>query len=125
MASTRLAALPQGARMSDQITITLAGQPFKIAPLQLGQLRSLAVLQRRAYSDDPGTAEGEAFDSMVGKIVAALSRTHPEMTAEKIFAMEITFGELIAANKTILESSGLIVSKDTPSGEAQAGATPT
>ncbi len=110
--------------MAEPISITLAGKNYDIKPLTLGQLRTLAVLQRRPYSDDPGTAEGEAFDSMVGKISAALSTSHPEMTAEKIFAMEITFGELVAANRTILEASGLIVSKDTPAGEAQAGATP-
>ncbi|MDB5405676.1 MAG: hypothetical protein JWL84_588 [Rhodospirillales bacterium] len=104
--------------MADSIKITLAGTDYEIRPLTLGQLRTLGIGLRTPYSEDPAKAEGDAYDRMVANVAAALSRGNPDMTAEAIFESEITLAELNAANRAILEHSGLVVA---PKGEAEAG----
>lgn len=103
-------------------TIMLAGQPYTIQQLTIGQQRDLQVGVTLPPADDPQENVRRAFDRNLAIIVAGLSKDHPQITMDKLLDMRgSTPQERVAAVNAILEFSGL-VAKETPPGEVQAGA---
>jgi hypothetical protein len=106
--------------MAGSIFITLAGKPYKISQLTLGQLRSLSigVSTPDTNVNDP---VGASFDRSVNIIVTALKAAHPDLTSERLFEMPISTVEMREAVSAILTFAGLLPQEAKP-GEADAGA---
>jgi hypothetical protein len=104
-------------------TITLAGQPYTIQPLTIGQQRDLQIGVTIPPSDDPQENVRRAFDRNLAVILAALSDGYPQITRDALLQMRgSTPQERVAAVNAILEFAGLVARTETPPGEAAAGA---
>lgn len=112
--------------MSDTIKITLGGTEYNVPRLTLRQMRALElgvikVQENRAKAEIEAHSLSDvvdrAYDSNVSIVVAGLSRSHPDITAESIFDMETTNAEVLAAANAILDFAGM---GGTPKGEAEA-----
>jgi hypothetical protein len=124
--------------MKAEVTIALGGQSYKIRRLTLGQQRALGIgvakgNEAKRQSDETAKmlagaeliaarakAEGESYDYFVEIVAAALSRDHPTMTAEAIYAVESDLDEICAAARKILAFTGYV-----PVGETRAAAAST
>lgn len=86
------------------ITITLAGSPYEVPPLNLGQIEELADM---LFADTPtGT---RSFQRTLAIIAAALKASgKPDLTADVLRGMMISPQEMRAAQTAILEHSGLV-----------------
>lgn len=87
--------------------ITLAGKPYTIQPLTLGQIEDLSVSVVLADSDDPQENIRRSYQRTIGTLVAALSADYPQLDAKALRNLRITKAELTAARDVILENSGL------------------
>jgi hypothetical protein len=92
------------------ITITLAGQPYTVPQLTLGQIEDLSVAVVTPTHDDPQENVRRNFGRAIGIIRAALAKDYPELTAEAIRLLHITRLELNTATDAILTHSGLVTS---------------
>ena len=86
-----------------QVVITLGGRDFAIAPLRLGQLRTLL----DALDDLSGKTGGAVIDAAARVIQAGLVRAMPELTLEAVLDLEATMDEVTAAVAVILGAAGL------------------
>jgi hypothetical protein len=102
----------------ESLTITLAGKPYTVSQLTLGQLRDLSIGVTLPDTTEPQDVVRRSFDRAVAVISAALIGDHPDMTAEVLYTMRITRAEMRAANEAVLRFSGLLPAADAPSGEA-------
>jgi hypothetical protein len=76
--------------MTDQMTITLAGQPYPIAPLTLGQMTKVIPCFHRVGVDSP-----EGVAAQITIITAAMQAGNPSVTIEEVHAMTgVTTAEL-------------------------------
>jgi hypothetical protein len=104
-----------------EITVTLAGKPYTIGQLTIGQQRDLSIgVSLPENKADPQDNIRRAFDRNIAVIAAALSMDHPEMTTAALLQLRgCTAAERIAAVNTILEYAGLVPAEKQP-GEADA-----
>jgi hypothetical protein len=108
--------------VSDGKTITLGGREFPIAPLTLGQMRTVGPAFTRIGIDTP-----DGMAAQITVIAAAIKSGDPTIeTATAALALVdgivgVTFGELKAAVEAIGEMMGL-ARKVAPTGEAAAPA---
>lgn len=65
-------------------TINLGGEDYVIAPLTLGQIRSMQKEIESIGRFDAKTLNDGALDIMIKVIHAGMSRNYPEITTEKI-----------------------------------------
>lgn len=120
--------------------IILAGQPYTIGTLTLGQMRRLkiglvekvaekgrferaadgSVVVAKLSKDELVAALNGEWDQLLEVVAAALSRDYPAMTVEALLASEATTAELEAAYMAVLRHAGLM--KGQPAGEDQPGA---
>ncbi len=110
----------------DPITIFLAGKPYTVRPLTLGQSRDLGIGVTLPDVTDPQDAVRRSFDRAVAVISVALSADYPEMPPKAIYDMRsesgqtVTREEMRVANDTVLRLAGFIA--EPKPGEAEAGA---
>jgi hypothetical protein len=102
--------------------LTFGARDYAIRPLTLGQLRAIGIgaARLRSLPADPAAAEAQWYDCMAEIVAAALQRDHPEMTIESVLALETDLPGLLAANRAILELSGLVKRGDSAPGETPA-----
>lgn len=107
--------------MTDSITVTLAGKPYTIGMLTIGQQRDLGIgVMLQDVKDDPQENMRRAFDRNLTILAAGLSMDHPDMTVATLLQMRgVTAQERVAAVNAILEFAGLIPAEKKP-GEAEA-----
>jgi hypothetical protein len=108
--------------MSDpnSITLTLDGKQFVVGKLNIGQMQDLTVAVFLPLSDDPQENQRRIFDRNLACILAALKKTHPDLTLDKLKEWGFTPKEMVAAADDILVFSGL-ATRSIKSGETQAG----
>lgn len=104
--------------------ISLGAFTWDVPPLNLRQLRRLTPIFGQFAAalemDTPEQVEA-VFDTAIEIIVSALSRTHPEITADKLLdEVECSLTELTGAVRQIAEMSGL---KPATPGEGEAART--
>lgn len=97
----------------EPVTITLAGAPYTIAPLELGQIEDIGFASALPDTGDPQEDMRRGFRRAREIVAAALSRDYPEMTAEKLRTLAVAKGEMSAAVSAVFDLSGLV-----PKGEA-------
>jgi hypothetical protein len=92
--------------------VTLGGREYFMAPLVWRQLRVVVPLieaGRRAIGklrDKPDTIlSTEDFDTLLGAVHGALTRTYPALTFEDLLDERITVEEVAAAFNTAIEQS--------------------
>lgn len=90
------------------ITITLAGKPYTVSQLTLGQLRDLSVGVTLPDTPDPQEVVRRSFERAASIIVTALRDSNPDLTVDSLYKLPITRDEMRAANDAILKFSGLI-----------------
>jgi hypothetical protein len=95
---------------TNPITITLAGQPYTVQPLTLGQIEELSIAVVTPTHDDPQENVRRNFARTVGILRAALAQDYPALTPEALRALRITRLELNTATDAILTHSGLVTS---------------
>src|SRR5262245_45270444 len=108
----------------ESITVTLAGKPYTVSQLTLGQLRDLAIGVTLPDTPDPQDVVRRSFDRAVAVISTALVVDHTDMTPDALYKMRISRDEMRAANDAVLRFSGLLPAKEAPPGEV-AGAVST
>ncbi|MGH6967577.1 MAG: hypothetical protein ACREEN_00535 [Stellaceae bacterium] len=107
------------------IKITLAGVEYPVDQLTLGQIEDLSVAALLPDDPDPQANVRRGFQRARETIAAALSKTAPDMTAEKLRDLVVTREEFNAAYRKVLEFSGLLprdAEKALQPGEVAAGA---
>lgn len=108
----------------DSITITLGTTNYKIAPFTFNQVRRLhACALRVPPADTAGDALVEfLWQRNLDVLVTALSRSHPDVTAEKLAELEVgTLGEVQTACDECLIFSGLAERRPAGAGAPPAG----
>jgi hypothetical protein len=103
--------------MSDTISVTLAGKEYQIRKLTLNQSRKLRIGTKRLQGiteDNMDDFELYAIDV----ISTALTRAHPDMTAEAILELETTTAEILQVYGAVMEFAGFSKKKADGSGEA-------
>ena len=108
--------------MTEPTTITLAGQPYTVQPLTLGQIEDLSVAVVVPDSEYPADNVRRSFQRSIDAIVVALSVDHPDMTSDALRKMRITRQELRDAYGAVLRLSGLVAAEGDKPGEERAGA---
>jgi hypothetical protein len=102
------------------ITVTLAGTPYTIGQLTLGQLRDLSVGVVLPDGPDPQDTVRRSFDRSVSIIAVAVGEANPELTPAALYKMKITRAEMRDAFDAILRFAGMIPAGEAPPGEAGA-----
>jgi hypothetical protein len=99
--------------METSISVTLAGEKFRVELLPLGVLRAVSVqVAENLALPEPETAaekEDRTFKQYVAIVALALATDHPKVTEEALWGMKISFLELNAAYHQVLKFSGFEV----------------
>ncbi len=108
----------------DSLVIKLAGKEYTVRQLTLRQGRALGIGVLRESPTSPDTAFSASVDQSIDILAVALSRDHPEMTADALLDLEIDVREAREAADRVLVFAGYIkpASEGAPSGEAAPGA---
>jgi hypothetical protein len=85
------------------ITITLAGQEYKIGGLTIRQARDLRVGDETIAKD---AAPGWVYELCIKTIAVAIRETHPEIKEEDLWNMQTTEDEIADARNAILIHAG-------------------
>lgn len=102
----------------EKMKVTLGGSDYEFEPLTLGQMRAIGIgsakMQRKTV--DTVTEEANWYEGTFEIIAAATGKKLEEIVAIR----GVRLGELIAANRLILDACGLIVAKADSSSAGEA-----
>jgi hypothetical protein len=95
--------------MTEANSLKLAGTDYPLQPFTLRQQRDIGALVMNV-PPDPKTETGYSLnvDRSVKFVAIALSRNHPQMTAEKILGEEIAIVDITEAATQVLRFAGYL-----------------